>query len=159
MPADPSARSNKTAPGERFSRHHEAANRRGTTSTVSRGKALRQIAQAASIARISTASAKACEERSSSLSGCEDMANGGIEVGVIGTGMMQEPAPELIVLAIEQAFEPGALQRFRTWPAPGQIAFQQLVQFAHAAPTAPAQAAQFGVVAHAEASIQPRRAQ
>jgi hypothetical protein len=76
------------------------------------------------------------------------MTDGGIEFGVVGTAMVQEPAPELVVFASEQAFEPGAFQRFRIRPTLVQIAFEQLIEFAHAASTVPTQAALLGIAGY-----------
>jgi hypothetical protein len=76
------------------------------------------------------------------------MSDGAIEDGIVGSGMIEEPAPERIVLAGEQAFERDSLGRFRAGPSSIQVTFQQLIQLAHAASTTPAQATLLGSVVY-----------
>src|SRR5688500_11815022 len=58
--------------------------------------------------------------------------------------MSTHPAPEPIVVAVQQPQERAAPAAGRRRPPTGEVAFQQLVEFAHSAPATPAQAAQLG---------------
>lgn len=84
--------------------------------------------------------------------------DGTCDFGIFGSEPAEEPAPQLVVFASEQSFERGALGRFRAAPGAVEVALEQLVQLAHAAPAAPAQATQFGVLVH-PSRIQLKRAQ
>ena len=77
----------------------------------------------------------------------------GVELGVVGMFEPHEPAPEPIVLAIQQASERGAFGLGGLRPSPVEPAGEQLVEFAHAAARAPAELPEFGV-----AVAQPWRA-
>ncbi len=68
--------------------------------------------------------------------------------------MAKEPAPEPIVLAVQQPSENPALGFGRCRVFAVKPSFQQLVEFAHATPASPAQALDLGrgVFAHAARS-------
>ena len=69
----------------------------------------------------------------------------GVELGVVGMFESHEPAPEPIVLAIQQPSERGAFGVGGLRPALVEEPGEQLVELAHAAARAPAQPPQFGV--------------
>ena len=77
----------------------------------------------------------------------------GVELGVVGMFEPHEPAPEPIVLAIQQASEDGAFGFGGLRPVLVEETGEQLVELAHAAARTPAQLPEFGV-----AFAQPWRA-
>src|SRR5690606_37961796 len=101
--------------------------------------ALSQGARAA--ARISSSKAPSqSRDGRQSMRKVEDAADEGIELRIGRLFAAHEPAPELIVLASEQPEENRPLRLVRLRPAGVEISQHQLVEFAHAAPAAPAQA-------------------
>src|SRR5690606_26194398 len=98
----------------------------------------------------STIAASQAREGRQSMRKVEDAADEGIELRIGRLFAAHEPAPELIVLAIEQPEENRPFGFVRRRPAGVEISQHQLVELAHAAPAAPAQAPQFGLFrAHA----------
>src|SRR5690606_13211432 len=118
-------------------------------------------ATGASRARASSAASSQREGRQSMRQGADPL-DEGVEGCVIGGLVAEEPFPQPIVLAVQEPQEGLALVRRGIPPPLLQPALEQLVELAHAAAAAPAQAAQLGVVvgrAHARRRYQDRRIQ
>src|SRR5690606_23361151 len=111
-------------------------------------------------ARISSSKApRQSRDGCQSMRKVEDAADEGIELRIGRLFAAHEPAPELIVLASEQPEENRPLRLVRLRPAGVEISQHQLVEFARAAPAAPAQAPQpglFRVHANSPQASQPQ---
>src|SRR5690606_5627487 len=133
-------------------RHSRAARHRPCTSAAAASSqaaggasSLASTASGAARASISSAASSQRDGRQSMRQGA-DPSDEGFEFGVIRTFVAEEPFPEPIVLAVQQPQERRAFGGGGIPPSLLQPALEQPVQLAHAAPAAPAQAAEFGVV-------------